>query len=512
MLLTTLAAVGSAIAYLVVREPTYEAEATILVNPLPQDDQTFLGLGLLRESGDATRTTQTAAALLDSPEAAALTAETLGEPWTEKLVRNRIEVAPEGGSDIVVVTGQAEDAQSAADLATEFARSTLAVRERELARGIEETIARTEAELAPLDAADPNAAVLAGRLTQLRSIGETGDPTLTLQQAAIAPSSPSDPGPLIVLPLAILAGLALGSGAALIRELTDRRISDDDEATAIYPLSILAHVPELPSKALRGPEGASWFVPPEIQEAFLTLSLQLEQRGHPMKAVMITSPTRGDGKTNSAINFAVTLATMGKRVILLDFDLRNPRVGEALGLERAWSQAEILDPYRSLPQLLVRTDLPTLEVLPVRVGSGDAGASETVSRLLPQLIEQAQKLGDHVIVDTPPLGEVSDAMRIASFVDDILVVARPGNTEKVHLEALRDLLERIGQTPEGYIMIGDPERMDRGYGYGYGHAALMRTGLVVGGPGQPDEPAAPQASEQPQPQTVAGPAGPRPPE
>ena len=478
--LTTLAAFLGALAYLTVREPTYEATATVLVNALPQDDQTFLGLGLLRDSGDATRTTQTAATLLDTPEAAAATATELGDDWTEKKVRDSIDVAPEGGSNIVVITATATEAEVAADLATGFADATLEQRAKDLSRDVADAITLVESELNATNPTDPNATVLSGRLSQLQAIGETGDPTLTLQQPALIPTSPSDPGPLIVLPLALIAGLALGAGGALIRELTDRRLADADDALAVYPLPVLAYVPELPRKTLTGPEGSSWYLPPQIHEAFLTLALQLEQRQHPMKSVMITSPTRGDGKTSSAINFAVTLAAMGKRVALLDFDLRNPRVGNALGLDVAWSQADLIDPYRSLPQLLVRTKLPTLEVLPVQAGSGDAATSEMVSRLLPQFIQQATALADHVIVDTPPLGEVSDALRLAALVEDILIVARPGSTETTHLEALRDMLERIGQRPEGYIVLGSPERMDRGYGYGYGQGAAARSGFILG--------------------------------
>jgi Mrp family chromosome partitioning ATPase/capsular polysaccharide biosynthesis protein len=479
--LATAAALLGAIAYLAVRSPSYEAEATILVTPLPQDDQTFLGLGLLRESGDATRTTQTAAALLDTPEAAADTAAAMGADWTEKNVRDRVEVAPEGGSNIIIITATSDDAAEAAKLATEYANATLANRSRALNKGIEAAITRIEAELAALDPADPNAAVLSGRLSQLQSISETGDPTLTLQQEALVPTSPSNPGPLIVLPLALIAGLALGAGGALIRELTDRRLADTEDLIAVYPLPVLANVPDVPKKDLRGPEGSSWYLPPEVHEAFLTLALQLEQRQRPLRSVMITSPTRSDGKTSSAINFAVTLAAMGRRVALLDFDLRKPGVGAALGLDVAWSQADLIDPYRSLPQMLVRTKLPTLEVLPVQASSGDTATSEMVSRLLPQFVQQAQAIADHVIVDTPPLGEVSDALRLAAVVDDILVVARAGSTERGHLEGLRDMLERVGQTPEGYIVIGAPDRADRGYGYGYGHrGAPARTGFVLG--------------------------------
>lgn len=477
---TTLAALLAAAAYLYVREPTYEATATVLVTPLPQEDDTFLGLGLLRDSGDATRTAQTAAALLDSPEAAADVAVELGPGWSEKKVLDRVDVAPQGESNIIAVTGAAEDARLAADLATGFVEATLAVRAKELRKGIGAAIERSEAELGALAGNDPNRAVISAQLSQLRSIQETGDPTLTLQQPAIVPTSASSPGPIIVLPLALLAGLALGIGGALLRDFTDRRISDEDEIAMAFPLPVLTRVPELSRRTLRGPAGASWFVPPQIREAFLTLSLQFEQRGKPLSAVMVTSATRGDGKTSTSINLAVTLASTGRRVILLDFDLRNPKVATMLGFEEAWSGADLADPYRSLPQLLVPTKLEHLEILPIQPLAGDAMSEEEVTRRLSRYIAQARELADHVIVDTPPLGEVSDALRIGNLVDDIIIVARPGNTDQRHLTVLRELLERTGQSPEGYVLIGAREYADRGYGYGYGYGAAGRTGLVVG--------------------------------
>ncbi|HUT78682.1 MAG TPA: hypothetical protein VM285_13390, partial [Polyangia bacterium] len=321
MVITTLAALTGAIAFLALREPSYEATANVLVTALPQDDQTFLGLSLLRDSGDSTRTTQTAATLLDSPEAARLAASELGPDWTQQRVEDSVDVSPQGDSNIIAITGAANNPGLSTQVADEFTAAALEVRAKGLEQQVDDAIKLTSTELDKTAKKDPNAFELSARLTQLRSIQDTGDPTLTFQQQATIPTSPTNPGPVIVIPLALIAGFALGSGAALMRELLDRRIVDVEDAIAIYPLPVLARVPRLPKREGDHPPGASWHMAPEAMEALRTLILQFEQRERPLGTVLITSPTRGDGKTTSSINLATMLAATGRQVVLLDFDL-----------------------------------------------------------------------------------------------------------------------------------------------------------------------------------------------
>ena len=91
----TLAAILASILWIVVRPPDYEATANLLVNPLPQEEEVFRGLPLLRDSGDPTRTIQTAATLVESPQAADRTARALGDGWTAKRVLEAVTVTPE---------------------------------------------------------------------------------------------------------------------------------------------------------------------------------------------------------------------------------------------------------------------------------------------------------------------------------------------------------------------------------------------------------------------------------
>src|SRR4051812_7815462 len=125
--LIVLAALVGAILYLALRSPSYEANADILITPLPQDDQTFIGVQVVRDSpADPTRTVQTAANLIDTPQAAGLAAKRLGDGWTLEKVQSAVDVEPKGGSNILSATATVgTSGAEAAKVANEYARSAL---------------------------------------------------------------------------------------------------------------------------------------------------------------------------------------------------------------------------------------------------------------------------------------------------------------------------------------------------------------------------------------------------
>ena len=466
----TLAAVGASVAFIAVRENTYEATANVLVEAVPQEDQTFIGLPVIRDTGDPVRTAQTAASLLQSRSAADRAAEELGGGLTgREIFEERIEVNPEGESNILAITASGSTPAEAARLANEFTAAALELRSEQLEEDAGLLIAQLQARLEATSQADQvTRAELASRLEQIRLVEKEGDPTLVPSEEAIPPTAASGtPAPVVVV-LALLAGLTLGSGTAFLLDLLTRRVRDEDEAMSIYPLPVLARVPLLPDRSRRSPGPATWYMPPAIREQFLTLSVQLQQADRPSTAVMVTSASKGDGKTTSAVNLAVSLATIGKRVVLLDFDLRKPEVGNALNMDDGHRIRELIDPNLSLGRLLSRpTELKTLRVLGFELDTEDAHLREQASAILPNLIQQARALADYVIVDTPPLGEVSDALRLGRAVDGTLVVMRPGSTSRSQLRSTRELLERSGYFVEGAIIMGAADAPSRSYGYGY---------------------------------------------
>jgi capsular exopolysaccharide synthesis family protein len=472
-LLVVLATVGGAIAWTQLRPPAYEATAHLLVNPLPQEDETFLGLQLLRDSGDPTRTVQTAATLLESPRAAVLTARRMGPDWDADRVLEEVNVEPEGESNILAVSATEDDAEEAAFLANTFAQSALRVRNLELRRQVEDELAAVQARLEATDPASPAVSELTARVDQLSSVQAAGDPTITLSQAAVPPLDPKGAGPVLIIPLALLAGLVLGGGTAMLLGLADRRIRDEEELVELYPLPVLARVPLLSrrDRRARGRRPA-FFVPPGMREAFRTLIAQLESAGDSQRVIMVTSASTGDGKTTSAVNIAIALAGAGNSVTLMDLDLRKPDVAHALGVDAGVPMQELLTRVKGdfeLDPLFVEIPaVPSLRLLSTSRSPGDIALLDSLNRRLPDLLEATKERGDYVVIDTAPLGEVSDALRVAAAADAIVLVARAGNTRRRNIEITRDLLERTGRRPLGILLFGGEQGTTGSYYQSYG--------------------------------------------
>jgi tyrosine-protein kinase len=487
-----LAALGGGIAYASLRSPVYEASAQLLITPLPQDDTSLRGLSLLRDSGDPARTAQTAASLIDSQPAAALTAKRLGDGLTAEQVLDRTDVTPLGDSDVLAVTARADDPEAAARLANEFASSALVVRRQALLTEVAAALAQVRAQLSAVPTRSPVAADLAGRLTQLRALRAGKDPTLSRSQRAVPPRSATGPPAPLVVVLSLLAGLTIGAGAALLLELIDLRIRDEDDLIKLGSPQALTRVPKLSRQEARAAESVPLAVPPAVREGFRSLQIQLDRNSPEHRSLMITSASTGDGKTSSAIQLAAEVAGAGYRTILMDLDLRKANLGPRLGLNggdgsvflsliAAQSKlSEVLVSATELPgvQLLLAPDFP-LALLP------------SISRWLPGILAEAKALADYVIIDTAPLGEVSDALRVATQVDDVLLVAQLGHTRRDGFRTMLELLEHASCVPAGVIVIGSKVTIGS-YGYYYRNPAGVGPGAAGAGakgwrvPGPPD--------------------------
>jgi receptor protein-tyrosine kinase len=181
---------------------------------------------------------------------------------------------------------------------------------------------------------------------------------------------------------------------------------------------------------------------------------QLERRaGDRSRVLLVTSPSAGDGKTTAAACIGEALAEAGYSVAAVDGNLRDPMLGRVLGV----TSAAGLGDGRSLgaddlDALLKETVWPGLEVVPaVPV---DADALLAAYRELPGLLDSLRREFDWVVVDTPALGEVSDALRLLGSVDEILLVCRLGNTSRSRLRSVRGLLEQADAVPMGALLLG----------------------------------------------------------
>jgi Mrp family chromosome partitioning ATPase/capsular polysaccharide biosynthesis protein len=459
----------AALAWGQMRTPSYEATAQMLITPISSDDTTYLGLPLVRDTGDPPRTLQTAATLIDSPRAAQLTARRLGGKWTQRRVEKAVNVSPEGQSSIVDVVASASSANQSAHVANAYAHSVIDARVAELKPLIDRAIATTRAQQSRLPNTAPSKVTLSDRIRQLQNV-EGSDPTISVSQVASPPDSSSGISLPLVFIIALVAGAALGTIAALLLDLLrPKRMAEEEELLGLYRLPVLARIPNLPRRWRRQAPDSPLAMPPMVREGFRTLQVQLELQPGRHRSILVTSASSGDGKTTSAVNFALELVGAGQKVVLMDLDLRKPDIGKVLEISPRVSLNELLDPKTRIDQALV--DAPGvagLRVLPIHQGDGFT-ALERLTARLPELVAEALALADYVIIDTAPLGEVSDALKMVAGVDDVLVVSRLGNTRRVNYEVMRDLLERTRHTPTGLVVIGTSARVVSSYYYyGYG--------------------------------------------
>jgi Mrp family chromosome partitioning ATPase/capsular polysaccharide biosynthesis protein len=466
VILIITAAVGASIAYLAASSPSYKATARLLVNPIDAADAPPLDLPLIRNSGDPVRTIQTAAALAKSHRASALLAARLGSDWTADRVDHAIDVRPEGESSIVDVTATATSSARAARLANGYVDSVLAVRRRNFQRFGAPALRAAQEQLKR--AGDPTSATsltLERQVSVLQAISGGVDPNLSLAEAAVPSGSAVGPPSWLVVALALLAGIVLAAGTVLLLEsVGPARLASEAELLTLYPLPILARLRRIPPTSWRRTPDPRRMASVD-REAFRTLRVQLELSESQPRALMITSPNRRDGKTFAAAGLALELAGAGATVILVDADLRKPDLRPVLGLERHSAQPVAAAEPGQLQELLEpvpgEDGLKLLEIerLPDRDRNGGLGGATT------SLIKEATAAADFVIIDTPPLGEVSDALTLVGAVDQVLLVARLKNTRPTSVEVTRDLLERYRVEPGGWIVMDSTDAV-RGYPYG----------------------------------------------
>jgi len=462
-----LAVLAGSLAWLSVRSPVYQTSAQLLVTPLPADGRSFFGLPVVREAGgDPARTLQTAATLADSNAAAALAARRLGEGWTERRVRAAVDVVPQGESSILAVQTRADSAEQAMTVANAFATAVLDVRAETLRGLVAKEIADTRAQLRQPGLGRTIEADLNRRLSDLQSIRDGTDPTLTISERASLPRGAQGVPSWLVILLALVTGSVLATGVALLIELvTPQPIAEEGELLSIYPLPILARVPGPRRRGRKRRREPLPSTSPEASEAFRLLQLQLELgKGRP-RSVLFTSPSRGDGKTAAIAGFARELAAAGRTAILFDLDLREPGLAQALEVAPTRDITSILTPKGRLQRAMTPVPWARELRLVAAVQQHDGTLLGRLGGRLPEVLDEALRLADYVLIDTPPLGEVGDALQVAGDVDEIIVVCRLGNTRERSLETMRDLLERMGRTPTGYLVVGGRAAGGRRYGF-----------------------------------------------
>ena len=181
-----------------------------------------------------------------------------------------------------------------------------------------------------------------------------------------------------------------------------------------------------------------------VAEQFRTLRARIDSISteRPVRTISFTSAMKGEGKTISAVNFAlVTAMSVGRRVLLVDCDMREPQVHRTLGLRPETGLAEVLTDQASLDDAIIKVDGINLEVLPVR--ALPPNPSELLaSAKMRHVVEELARSYDTVVLDTPSALGIPDAKSLSELVDGLILVVRADKTSEDDLEAALDVLDR----------------------------------------------------------------------
>jgi len=454
IVLATLITTGVAIAYVITAPKQYDAEADLLITPVANDDTTGASLGLIRESVDPGRDVETASRLITTTEVAALAKQKLGLQDTPRDLLDKVHAEPVAQSAIVALTARAPSPQEAQELANTFAASVVEIRTNRMHQQIQQIQASGTGDSA--------------RLAQLAN---APDPTIRVETQADLPTTQASPRPVLSIFGGLVAGLTLGIAAAFASQLLDPRLRREEQLRTRYRLPVLARVPRDRSRQKNA------LSPQQISrgtaEAYRTLRGTLTAsagRNHAPRAVLITGSTPSEGKTTSAVNLAASLALAGDHVILIEADLRRPAIGKALGVTPQRGVVDVLLDNVPIEEALVTSPAygPNFGLL-LADYEGD-WASELFSQpVARRLLDDGRRLADWVIIDSPPLTEVIDALPLAREADDSLVVSRLGRTRLDKLQQLAELLAENEIRPIGFVVVGVARSARGDYAY-YGDA------------------------------------------
>jgi tyrosine-protein kinase len=480
--MVTLTTTLVAAAYLAVATEKYRAESSVLVIPASRDDTALNGLPVIRESSDPTRDVETAAFLVKGRNVADKVIDDLGLDQTADSLLGQVSAEPIAQSNIVSIRATADSPELARDIANGFANGVVAVRSEVVRAEAEKRVESLRDQLQEAQDAGEPTAEREQELAELEAIRIGGDPTLTVETKAETPPSAYSPKPMLTIIAGIFGGLILGIGAAFASNALDPRLRREEQLRELYSLPILARVPKekrAPTFTLGqrrfglGPRARERraLPPGELSaatlESFRTLRTMLAAQRRDdgnSRSILVTGPSPSEGKTTTAINLASSLALAGNRVILIEADFRRPTVGEALGVRARVGIGDVLLGNVALEDALVLAPPFGDNLCVLLVDRADDWLAEVLSLPAAQaLLEDAKRLADYVVLDSPPLTQVIDAMPLARRVDDVVIVTRLGSSNLTQLAHLGDLLDQNGIKPAGFVVVGGPGPEESSY-------------------------------------------------
>lgn len=320
------------------------------------------------------------------------------------------------------------------------------------------------------------------------------DSNVLVVDRAKAPARPYRPSYPMNAAIGLFGGVLLGFGFVLFRERVDKRISVPDDAQIYLDLPVLGVIPldegalhigtRLPGASLPAgrtsrapgdcPELATWKRKPsllaECTRTTLTSILLPNQGEDALHVIVLTSPSQGDGKTTVACNLSIAMAEIGRRVLLIEGDLRRPRLHRVFGIANNWGLRETLQsevPLETVPlsHLVHATEVAGLSLLP----GGTMGATPAnlfYSSRMSALLKRLRREFDMILIDAPPMIHLADARLLGRLADGVILVVRAGQTTTDSALFAAQRFAEDGTRVLGTVLNSWDPRSGQHYGYG----------------------------------------------
>jgi polysaccharide biosynthesis transport protein len=282
---------------------------------------------------------------------------------------------------------------------------------------------------------------------------------------AVVPKKPSGPSKKKYVAAGILGGTLLGLATAFLLDLIDKSVKTVKEARELFGYTLLGVIPSFgKSRKTRRPVGGlegivSRIVARDIPRSPIAQAYQMLQANlrflssdKPLKAIVVTSSVPKEGKSEVSANLAAAMAQVGRRVLLVDADMRHPSQHHLWELTNSVGLSNILVGEAEF-NTAVKNVMPGLDLLTSGVIPPNPVALLDSKRMA-SLMETFSKNYDFVIVDTPPLAGIADAPILGKMADGILLVVRPGVVDSASAKAAKDFLGRSGQNVLGLVTNG----------------------------------------------------------
>jgi capsular exopolysaccharide synthesis family protein len=457
--------------------------------------------GALPSSGITREDVQTLVAVAGSQAVVAAAAEQVGMPVTD--LQRAVRVQAHGEASIVSFNARSDDAGQAAALANAWAEAFVADRRVAAAASLDQIVQQRNADLAQArklqgrqNPQDPDPTLVNQAITavnEARHQRTLWSNSLRVSNQAQVPELAIWPKKTATLIAAILIGLGIGTGAALLTARVDNRLRGDDFDA--LPAPVLARVPKslrAPKATPLGPASAE----PIVADAFAALGsrVMLDRFGDGAHVILVTSARSGEGKSSVASNLASALALGGRRVVLVDGDMRRPTQDVVFPvLQNRPGLSQVLTRGAELEAALT---LVAPNLAAVASGPRHANASVLLASVaFRQMLDRLSQISEVIVIDAPPVLAVKDALAIAPAANQVLLVARVGSSDIGEIGEAHGYVASAAQTPQAMVIVGT----ERPEGYGYDHELRVapRIAMPTAPPGGTQPGAAPGAPPPP---------------